>query len=106
MYERVHHHSSIRSIKMADDCSKNSMKNVTKIGSYKVGKTVGKGNFAVVKSAEHESCNATVSCINILVFASFIYLLLNAKSHLLAAFRSVLVWHVLDLFSFWILAYL
>lgn len=33
---------------------------ITKIGAYHVGKTIGKGNFAVVKLAEHSSANEKV----------------------------------------------
>ena len=38
---------------MADEGKEINPKTITKIGSYHVGKTIGKGNFAVVKLAEH-----------------------------------------------------
>ena len=47
--------------KMADvaTSAKTSHK-ITKIGAYHIGKTIGKGNFAVVKLAEHSTANEKV----------------------------------------------
>ena len=47
------------------DPTKNSHKNkIIKIGSYNVGKTIGKGMFAVVKMAEHHQAKVKVRNIS------------------------------------------
>lgn len=45
---------------MADKSSIPQKNKVIKIGSYHVGKTVGKGVFAVVKMAEHHLAKVKV----------------------------------------------
>ena len=54
-------HVKAKATKMADVVSSTKAPHkITKIGAYHVGKTIGKGNFAVVKLAEHSSANEKV----------------------------------------------
>ena len=35
---------------------------VAKMGNYRLGHTIGKGNFAIVKLAQHDVANVEVGC--------------------------------------------